>query len=104
MIKDLKKANHNLHCPQERRNRILQKSSGPRFRKSLKDEKAIMSEFETDTDSYLKKVVAEREENMVIYSQRTKKLNCVREYMEQEKVDYDMAIHAVTVIDGNHKK
>jgi hypothetical protein len=24
--------------------------------------------------------------------------------MEQEKVDYDMAIHAVTIIDGSHKK
>lgn len=63
-----------------------------------------MSKFETDTDAYLKKVIAEKEENTMIYSQRTKKVNCVREYMEQEKVDYDTAVHAVTIIDGSHKR
>lgn len=63
-----------------------------------------MSDFETDTDSYLKQVVSERQENTLIYGQRTKKVNCVKEYMEQEKVDYDVAIHAVNAIDATHKK
>ena len=40
----------------------------------------------------------------MIYCQRTKKINCIREYMKQEKVDYDVALHAVTVIDSIHKK
>jgi hypothetical protein len=52
----------------------------------------------------LRNVIAEKDANTMIYSQRAKKINCIREYMEQEKVDYDMAVHAVTIIDGIHKK
>lgn len=63
-----------------------------------------MSKFGTDTDAYLRKVVAEKDENTMVYSQRTKKINCVREYMEREKVDYDVAVHAVRVIDEMHRK
>lgn len=104
MLRDIKYARDKLHCSRERSNRILARSSGPRFRKDQKTDMAIMSKLGTDTDAYLRKVVAEKDENTMIYSQRTKKVNCVREYMEREKVDYDMAIHAVTVIDGIHKK
>lgn len=63
-----------------------------------------MAKLQTDTDAYLRNVIAQKDANTMIYSQRTKKINCIREYMEQEKVDYDMAVHAVTIIDGIHKK
>jgi hypothetical protein len=104
MLRDIKTARDKLQCSRERGNRILAKSSGPRYRKDQKTDMAIMSKLGTDTDAYLRKVVAEKDENTMIYSQRTKKVNCVREYMEREKVDYDMAIHAVTAIDSIHKK
>jgi hypothetical protein len=58
MLKDMKNAHRKLHCSKERANRILERCSGQRFKKSQKDEKAILSEFETDTDSYLRKVIA----------------------------------------------
>jgi hypothetical protein len=63
-----------------------------------------MSDFGGKTDAYLKRIIAEREENAIIFNQRTKKLNCVKDYMESEKVDYDMAVHAVNIIEGGHKK
>jgi hypothetical protein len=37
MIKDISTARDKLYCSKERKNRILERSSGPRFRKSQKE-------------------------------------------------------------------
>lgn len=42
-----------------------------------------MSDFISDTDSYLSVVTREKEENTLIYNECAKKLNLIKEYMEQ---------------------
>jgi len=43
----------------ERRDRILAKTSNRRFSKQQKNQEAIMKDFMTDTDAFLKSVIAE---------------------------------------------
>lgn len=40
-----------------------------------------MSDFVSDTDSYLKDVIRRKEESILIYNENSKKLNLIKEYM-----------------------
>ncbi len=40
-----------------------------------------MSDFLSDTDSYLKEVIRRKEESNQIYNEYSKKLNLIKEYM-----------------------
>ena len=62
-----------------------------------------MRDTTNDTDSYLANVLKENEDNTLIYNEREKKLNYIKEYMLQEKVDFDVASHIVNEIEAKDK-
>lgn len=45
-------------------------------------------------------MVREKEQNQFIYNERVKKINCYKEFMVKEQADYDLAKHAVSIIEG----
>ena len=57
-----------------------------------------MSDFICDSDSYLRMVKREKDENTLIYNECAKKMNLIKEYMEQQKTNYDDAAYIVNEI------
>lgn len=54
----------------------------------------------TPTEQYLKEVIKSGEENTLIYDERAKKLNYIKEYMESEEVGYEEAALVVNQIEA----
>jgi len=59
MVNSLVNSSQQQYCAMERRDRILAKTSNRRFSKQQKNQEAIMKDFMTDTDVFLKSVIAE---------------------------------------------
>ena len=57
-----------------------------------------MSDFICDSDNYLRMVKREKDENTLIYNECAKKMNLIKEYMEQQKTNYDDAAYIVNEI------
>ena len=88
MVDQLVSASEHQYCAMERKDRILAKTSNRRFSKQKKNQEIIMKDFLTDTDNYLRSVIEDNAENTLIYNEKAKKLNFIKEYMAQEQVDY----------------
>ena len=99
MVGELEAASQRQYCAIQRGDRILAKTSNRRFSKQQSTQEAIMNDTLTDTDTFLRGVVAESAENTLIYNEKARKLNYIKEYMAQEKADYEVAAHIVNHIE-----
>lgn len=76
-------------CSSNRFKIILQKNSQNRYKEQQRKDRSINSKFNLTTSNYLKAYEKEEKQEMLIYGEKAKKLNFIKEYMSSEKTNYE---------------
>jgi hypothetical protein len=58
-----------------------------------------MGDFYTSTHKYIKALIAENDKLRLLYGDKAKKLEFIKDYMNLEQIDYDAATYIVQKIE-----
>jgi len=54
-----------------------------------------MGDFQNSTNNYLEDILAENERERLLYGDKAKKLEFIKDYMNLEQADYETATHII---------
>ncbi len=68
MENDIASLRGNRECSRTRQKLIIAKGSKKRYERYLRTDQAIMGNFNSSTDDYLKDLIKQKQENQIIYN------------------------------------